>query len=248
MDTLRYYDQYVPDVRRHCDLMYDHDDSGNKNRTMYQALAVLLLENMMAPGNLEDKADDPLEFITGLTPDYQPAQTTSFPSFDQASALSMGGMDLDLSGSDMENHTLQIPKVTTTPPDSLNSHGLPTTTSEYLHNQEQTIQPEQQQEQPADESQGALPVEAETGCDECGYKPKGDPKWFKSSLAKHRKKQHSELPPTWHKCNFPGCTSQFKNREDNLKQHKTEKGHWLDAEEDARRRPSKRKKVAQDDD
>lgn len=85
-------------------------------------------------------------------------------------------------------------------------------------------------------------VESNRCCDICGYRPKGDPQWFKGSMAKHRKLQHSNAPPKIYKCPYPGCKSAYKNRPDNLRQHQIDKGHFVD---DANgRRPSKRKKVA----
>lgn len=77
-------------------------------------------------------------------------------------------------------------------------------------------------------------------CEICGYRPKGDPQWFKGSMAKHKKLQHSTAPPKIYRCPYPGCTSQYKNRPDNLKQHQQDKGHFVG--EESGRRPSKRKK------
>ena len=65
-------------------------------------------------------------------------------------------------------------------------------------------------------------------------------------MAKHKKLQHSTAPPRIYKCPFPGCTSQYKNRPDNLRQHQIEKGHWVEGQGEGGgngRRPSKRKKV-----
>ncbi|KAI5919475.1 hypothetical protein F4810DRAFT_498131 [Camillea tinctor] len=87
-------------------------------------------------------------------------------------------------------------------------------------------------------------VEASDCCEICGYRPKGDPQWFKGSMAKHKKLQHSTGPPTIYKCPFPGCNSQYKNRQDNLRQHQIEKNHFVGDE--AERRPHKRKKISQD--
>ena len=86
-------------------------------------------------------------------------------------------------------------------------------------------------------------VEANSGCEICGYKPKGDPQWFKGSMAKHKKLQHSQEPPTIYKCPFPGCTSAYKNRQDNLRQHQIEKNHFVE-DQGHQRRPNKRKKAS----
>lgn len=85
-------------------------------------------------------------------------------------------------------------------------------------------------------------VEANDCCEICGYRPKGDPQWFKGSMAKHKKMQHSTGPPVIYKCPYPGCNSQYKNRQDNLRQHQIEKNHWVGDE--ASRRPSKRAKTS----
>lgn len=92
-------------------------------------------------------------------------------------------------------------------------------------------------------------VESDACCDICGYRPKGAPQWFKGSMAKHRKLQHSNAPPRIYKCPFPGCVSQYKNRPDNLRQHQIEKNHWVEEDKEAKaeRRPSKRKKLADDE-
>ncbi|KAI1505367.1 hypothetical protein F5X99DRAFT_416122 [Biscogniauxia marginata] len=86
-------------------------------------------------------------------------------------------------------------------------------------------------------------VEASDCCEICGYRPKGDPQWFKGSMAKHKKLQHSTGPPTIYKCPYPGCSSQYKNRQDNLRQHQIEKNHFV-GDETTGRRPSKRKKTS----
>ncbi|KAI0159612.1 hypothetical protein GGR57DRAFT_490632 [Xylariaceae sp. FL1272] len=83
-------------------------------------------------------------------------------------------------------------------------------------------------------------VEANDCCEICGYRPKGDPQWFKGSMAKHKKMMHSSKPPIIYKCPFPGCSSEYKNRRDNLRQHQIEKNHFVG--DDAGRRPQKRKK------
>ncbi|KAI1435660.1 hypothetical protein GGR50DRAFT_693894 [Xylaria sp. CBS 124048] len=82
-------------------------------------------------------------------------------------------------------------------------------------------------------------VEASERCEICGYRPKGDPQWFKGSMAKHKKMQHSTNPPIIYKCPFPGCNSEYKNRRDNLRQHQIEKNHFVG---DEARRPLKRKR------
>jgi hypothetical protein len=96
---------------------------------------------------------------------------------------------------------------------------------------------------PATSSSPAKLVEADMSCDQCGYRPKGDPKWFGGSMAKHKKLQHATSPPKIYRCPYPGCTSQYKNRPDNLRQHQLDKGHFVDGQDEESRRPSKRKRT-----
>lgn len=85
-------------------------------------------------------------------------------------------------------------------------------------------------------------TESDSCCNLCGYRPKGDPRWFGGSMAKHMKLQHANTPPTIYRCPYPGCTSQFQKRPDNLRQHQIEKGHFVDAAGEGSKRASKRKK------
>ncbi|CAK7234689.1 hypothetical protein SEUCBS140593_009027 [Sporothrix eucalyptigena] len=85
----------------------------------------------------------------------------------------------------------------------------------------------------ADDSPKKVEVEAEDSCELCGYRPKGDPKWFRGSMAKHRLTKHSA--EVIYKCPFPGCTSQYRNRPDNLRQHQLEKNHFVGDEATAKK-------------
>ncbi|KAI6769160.1 hypothetical protein HG531_010264 [Fusarium graminearum] len=85
-------------------------------------------------------------------------------------------------------------------------------------------------------------IKSDIGCTLCNYTPKGDPRWFSCSLSKHMRLQHSTKPPIIYRCQYPGCTSQYKNRPDNLRQHQIEKGHFPDGQ-DVGKRSNKRRKV-----
>jgi hypothetical protein len=87
----------------------------------------------------------------------------------------------------------------------------------------------------------SVKVAAKESCSLCGFRPKGHPKWFRGTMAKHMKNQHSAEPDKIFKCTFPGCKSEYRNRPDNLRQHQIEKGHMMNG--DTARRPSKRKRV-----
>lgn len=84
-------------------------------------------------------------------------------------------------------------------------------------------------------------IESDSQCDLCDYRPKGDPKWFRGSMAKHKKLQHSATT-TMYECPYPGCTSKYKNRPDNLRQHQLEKNHFMDEQEKDGQRPPKRRR------
>jgi hypothetical protein len=77
----------------------------------------------------------------------------------------------------------------------------------------------------------------------CDYVPIGAPKWWKGSMDKHIKNQHSNSSKIY-RCDYPGCKSEFKNRQDNLKAHKKEKGHWTERDG---RGPEKDGGVQEDD-
>ncbi|KFA63960.1 hypothetical protein S40285_05731 [Stachybotrys chlorohalonatus IBT 40285] len=86
-------------------------------------------------------------------------------------------------------------------------------------------------------------IESDSCCELCGYRPKGDPRWFGGSMAKHKKLQHATTPAKIYRCEYPGCTSQYRNRPDNLRQHQLEKKHFVDGQEESGRRPNKRKRT-----
>ncbi|OIW31979.1 hypothetical protein CONLIGDRAFT_248296 [Coniochaeta ligniaria NRRL 30616] len=248
MNALRYYGNFIPDVRRLCDQMYEHHNSGTARRIAYHDDAISLVEKLMSlseahkgDGATLDDAGDFDRFLDQLASRYRqpPPQQEPGPS----TAIAYNDLAMDLSGtSSIKNHNLLIPKVTTTPPDNIDSRSA-STPSEVQPKLEPSTQDQQQQE----EAQHQKLIEAEACCEECGYRPKGDPQWFKGSMSKHRRVMHSAAPPRIYKCPFPGCASQYKNRPDNLRQHQIEKGHFVEGEEVATRRPSKRKKTAVED-
>ncbi|EGR51786.1 uncharacterized protein TRIREDRAFT_120224 [Trichoderma reesei QM6a] len=93
-------------------------------------------------------------------------------------------------------------------------------------------------------STSSTKVESDNCCKICGYRPKGDPRWFAGSMAKHMRTIHSENPQIF-RCPYPGCTSQYSKRADNLRQHQIEKGHFVDDEGKQGRRPRKRKRPSE---
>lgn len=253
MDALRYYGNFVPDVRGLCDQMYKHHGPSASRRIAYHDQAISLIENLMSLSQAEgaktgslDETDEFDQFFDQLVSGSKPQGQFS----SETDPLTMGSDDLvmhlcGIPDSDAQPGNLQVPRVTTTPPDNLISVP-PANPSETPPEAEQSAQDQQPQQQA---EPGALkPTEADSCCDLCGYRPKGQPQWFKGSMAKHRKLKHSTEPPKIYKCPFPGCASQYKNRPDNLRQHQIEKGHFVGGEAGgAPRRPSKRKKTAVED-
>lgn len=80
-------------------------------------------------------------------------------------------------------------------------------------------------------------------CEICGYRPRGDPRWFGGSMAKHKKLQHGASPPTIYRCPYPGCNSQYRSRKDNLRQHQIDKNHFVDGDDGRGQRDGKRKRT-----
>ncbi|KHN95997.1 uncharacterized protein MAM_06102 [Metarhizium album ARSEF 1941] len=78
-------------------------------------------------------------------------------------------------------------------------------------------------------------------CEICGYRPRGNPQWFRGSMAKHKKLMHAKTPPKIYPCPFPGCKSQYKNRYDNLQQHQNEKGHFVAGQESSAKSRKRRR-------
>lgn len=115
---------------------------------------------------------------------------------------------------------------------------LPSTPGHENHESDDQVMGE-----PSSVASSGQKVEANDCCEICGYRPKGDPQWFRGSMAKHKKMQHSTGPPVIYRCPFPGCTSAYRNRQDNLRQHQLEKNHFVDEGSAQGRRPMKRKKV-----
>ncbi|KAK5660373.1 hypothetical protein OQA88_12914 [Cercophora sp. LCS_1] len=223
--TMRFFDNFTPDVRSLCDQIHEQHDARSSRRNAYHQAGISLIERLIpeldrSTGEpLTDEHDDLDEFFDNLS-----------------AGITGGNMDLgfslDLVGSSETTRMLPIPTLITTPAATPLSHSANIEQNEGQKNEK----PDQGQK-----------VEADTECELCGYRPKGDPQWFKGSMAKHKKLQHSTAPPKIYKCPYPGCSSQYKNRPDNLRQHQIEKNHWVKGDEVTPRRPSKRKKVDTDE-
>ncbi|KAK3687487.1 hypothetical protein B0T22DRAFT_439116 [Podospora appendiculata] len=236
MPSATYFGNFASRVKRLCDLIYEqHDREGTSRRGVYHGLGVSLIQSIIPEfdnstgtfsSDLPEEHDALDEFFNKMA-DADSDDATNSPFANMKSAFDL------------------VPTVITTPPE-------PSTTVSQTAS---PANPDQNGQQPAraegsnrDRSTGQQAEVPYSRCDLCGYQPKGDPQWFKGSMSKHKKLQHSNDPPKIYKCPFEGCSSQYKNRPDNLRQHQIEKGHWVTGEESvAPRRPSKRKKVAAED-
>ncbi|KAH6631556.1 hypothetical protein F5144DRAFT_223278 [Chaetomium tenue] len=229
LPTGKFLGDFVPNVRELCDRIYEQHDVGPSRRDVYHGYGVKLIESLVLEfGRSSNKPrTPPPDDIEMFLNDVSEAGDT--PTHPQ-SAVFPGLNDFD-------SKPIQLPTPTASPGDSpaRNSAGSPAEQAQ----QPPTETPEQQQV--------GQKVNADSCCDICGYRPKGDPQWFKGSMAKHIKLQHSKAPPKIYKCPYPGCASQYKNRPDNLRQHQIEKNHWVQGDESTSRRPNKRKKVAEED-
>ena len=233
MPAERFFDAYVPEVRTLCDQMYKQHNGGVSRRNAYHQAGIALIERLI-PEFDKSTGDPALAEHDGLDDFLQSLTAECGDSAAAAAAFTMG-----LAGASTPYERLgnvPIPTVITT------SAETPARTTS-LGTSEQQQQPGEAQGSTCDSQAGEKKTEADSSCELCGYRPKGDPQWFKGSMAKHKKLQHSTEPPKIYKCPFPGCTSQYKNRPDNLRQHQMEKNHWVEGNEATPRRPSKRKKV-----
>jgi hypothetical protein len=240
-----------------CDHIYKKHDVGVLRRNDYHNLGITLIQNLMHEFDNSGgkQAAVPLDDLDAF---FNDLSSESGNPFGEISTAQQGSTTTALRGLQ-----LQTPAATTS--GSPSSAGVVSPPAE--HQQPPPPPPSQQQQRQQKASvdnnkttgepekaptttatTGSQKVEADACCDICGYRPKGDPQWFKGSMAKHKKLQHSTQPPKIYKCPYPGCTSQYKNRPDNLRQHQIEKNHWVPGEEgQSSRRPSKRKKVSEED-
>ncbi|KAK4158091.1 hypothetical protein C8A00DRAFT_39639 [Chaetomidium leptoderma] len=234
LPAAQFFGSFVPSARRLCDQIYERHDVGVSRRDVYHGLGVALIESLIPEFDSSDSKapDPPLDDIDAFLNDLNSDAGNTTAAF--ADLHSPGPQTF---GSVVATQA-QLPTPTAT------SSGTPSSSQTTTPAGEQTQQPAAET---SEQQQPGGKVEANSCCEICGYRPKGDPQWFKGSMAKHRKLQHSAAPPKIYKCTYPGCTSQYKNRPDNLRQHQIEKSHWVQGEETALRRPSKRKKVEEEE-
>jgi hypothetical protein len=227
--------RFVQMVRRSCDRLYEQFDVGPLRRNVYHGHGISLIEHLIPEcDNPGGKAGGilPLDDIDAFFNDL-----TSEMGDTSVACINMQPPGIPMSEFDASQ--TELPTTTATSSWSRSPSG--TQAGSPPAEQTQQLVPGETTEQ----QQAGQKVEANSCCEICGYRPKGDPQWFKGSMAKHKKLQHSTEPPKIYKCPYPGCTSQYKNRPDNLRQHQIEKNHFVEGGEITPRRPSKRKKVAE---
>ncbi|KAI8297937.1 hypothetical protein K4K61_012293 [Colletotrichum sp. SAR11_59] len=245
MSVQEYFDNYVPEVRERFGALYSQPIPGYATRPEYHAHGIELMRSIIC-GLCEKQASK------------KPVHDSSQAAIDGNLDEFIRNMTNDLDGSlsdfmvpddfGMPNVQVSMDAATLSDPlaafyDSGEDPALdilqPLTT---IGNKTADNSPGPAQTAKASSSSKGE-VQANDCCEICGYRPKGDPQWFKGSMAKHKKLQHSAAPPKIYRCPYPGCTSQYKNRPDNLKQHQQDKGHFVEGDTSVRR-PSKRKKTS----
>ncbi|ROT40648.1 hypothetical protein SODALDRAFT_101633 [Sodiomyces alkalinus F11] len=257
LSTDEYFNRYVPNVRQHCESLYTQPLPGFVPRMIYHSHCIELMEIIIStrctnnePGQVgtekAEKGDDESldEVFTSITADLSDCslETLLAPNLLTMTEPMIGiasTMDpLALLNSAAASQSPDAVRGEKTDEMVLNSHkSCGDTEMEMPQDTAAPSEPTEKAESSAEK------VESSECCEICGFRPKGHPRWFRGSMAKHKKLQHATTPAKMYRCPFPGCTSQYRNRPDNLRQHQLDKGHFVDGEEG--RRPSKRKKVEQ---
>ncbi|KLU81463.1 hypothetical protein MAPG_00552 [Magnaporthiopsis poae ATCC 64411] len=267
-----YFDEFTSAVGHLCDRLYLKYGAGTSQRAAYHKCGIALFDALIADLDSSRAAaalfqqpptvdgalllDD--AFLKSITPCMANSATDGllFPFNLDATAMDFSelgvaehplknadGALMPASGMEVGDSTARQDIQVTQPSLSAPATSASSSSSSSSPTMSSTSSPSESAPTASSSSSSLARTEAHDCCDICGYRPKGDPQWFKGSMAKHKKLQHSAAPPKIYKCQFPGCSSQYKNRPDNLRQHQIEKRHFVDGEEQ-RRRPNKRKKLS----
>ncbi|GKT47265.1 uncharacterized protein ColSpa_07446 [Colletotrichum spaethianum] len=243
-----YFDSYVPKVRELLDGLYNQHILGEMPRTRYYVHGIDLMQTIISSICEKEAIKHAIHDATETTGEaaleefIRNTTTALDDSWERFLMVQEDPLVVPSPLSDVQmmmNDTILADPITgfcETGENSINTifPTPPTTTNAHAESFNESAQV-------SPSGPGSkVEVRASDCCEICGYQPKGDPQWFKGSMAKHKKLQHSTAPPKIYRCPYPGCTSQYKNRPDNLKQHQQDKGHFVDGETE--RRPSKRKK------
>ncbi|KAI0875861.1 hypothetical protein GGS24DRAFT_269559 [Hypoxylon argillaceum] len=252
-----FLDQYILQVRDLCDQIYSQ--AGTRSRAAYHLVGITLVESLLRsitrepqqPQEGHSEYSFPYSYEDDFFPELNKTLTFGWTDFGppmDLTALHTVASDARLPTSSpnplpIRSDASETPSEYTVSTAPL-SDALPEIPPPNSYRPTPSAQSEGEGSEPPGPStltSSRPKVEASEQCELCGYKPKGDPQWFKGSMAKHKKMQHSSNPPTIFKCPFPGCNSEYKNRRDNLRQHQIEKNHFVGDE--AAQRPHKRKRT-----
>lgn len=245
---VQYFDDYVPLVRSLCDPIYELDSSPEAPRRQhYYNLSMALSEALIveldaAPpdaGEISEPETDDDALFDCIFDSLTPSLTDDFIMDIDMDIETQPLLSLEQEGASKPTD-VERPTHSSTPPEDNTAPSSTESPSSSAYPVKNALQTPISPTSPPAQKQGL----ADACCELCGYRPKGDPRWFHGSMAKHKKTQHSTEPPKMYSCSFPGCKSAYKNRPDNLRQHQIEKNHFVDGHDGTSRRPSKRKKVA----
>ncbi|KAL7820991.1 hypothetical protein V8C26DRAFT_392168 [Trichoderma gracile] len=246
-----FHDDYVEVVRRHTDSLYTQSPEIN-SRSSYHRCSIQLLLGEYSRSTVSAEAAVEASEASGAVYGFVGAVPTGFDSFfDDMVNLNPGpGLEVDSMAGDPP--LLEAAEWTGEEPAFVLSSSAAAAaaagsaaiaTPVPQMDEEALISPVAAAPSKAEPS-STTKVESDSCCKICGYRPKGDPRWFAGSMAKHMRTIHSENPQIF-RCPYPGCTSQYSKRADNLRQHQIEKGHFVDDEGKQGRRPRKRKRPSE---
>ncbi|KAH7165606.1 hypothetical protein EDB81DRAFT_877976 [Dactylonectria macrodidyma] len=229
-----YFDNFISCVRMNMDSLYAQNIPNICQRTVYYRHGIRLLETIINASQM------PRDQSATMDATRTPALDSLDDVIGAMTPNNIDNFNFDLVGKFDPHMPIDYPGAMTVDPNALGNPQLMPTPEGTLS----AAGPSTAATSPPSPIPGsaATKIESNSCCELCGYRPKGDPRWFGGSMAKHKKLQHATTPPKIYRCPYPGCTSQYKNRPDNLRQHQIEKGHFLDDQEGSQR-PTKRKKV-----
>ncbi|KAL6884251.1 hypothetical protein HDV57DRAFT_516674 [Trichoderma longibrachiatum] len=242
-----FFDDYVEVVRRHTDSLYTQGPEAS-SRSAYHRCSIQLLLNEFSRSLVAAEAAVEASGAPGVVHGIVGVVPSGFDSFfDDMVNLNPGpGLDVDnMAGApplDAAEWTGEEPGFTSSAAAGSATIATPVPQMDDEALRSPVTATPSKAEPPAATS--STKVESDNCCKICGYRPKGDPRWFAGSMAKHMRTIHSENPQIF-RCPYPGCTSQYSKRADNLRQHQIEKGHFVDDEGKQGRRPRKRKRASE---
>ncbi|KAJ2903601.1 hypothetical protein MKZ38_009654 [Zalerion maritima] len=266
LDPSLFFDGFAPKVRHAANVLYNQQPNNPFPRSAFHLKDISVVRSIMqglsdmsntnVPTQVQDWFDD---FLATEAPQQPQSQPTAIghhnpnlvlgpATFSTAGTISSLGIS-HTSPSSPPGTSSFVP-MTSPPSVDFNNNPFALTPPDPQHagySNHYTTEPPTARHasaQPQPSSPSQVKVESQEQCEICGYRPKGDPRWFQGSMSKHKKTKHSNEPDKIYKCPYPGCQSSYKNREDNLKQHMKEKNHYVTTDEDQSRRPSKRKKLS----